>query len=37
MTGHKNKSTQTDSYMACQLSPVNVSENDCQVVTVFVR
>lgn len=37
MTGHKNKSTPTASCMACQLSTVNASENDCQVLTVFVR
>lgn len=33
MTTHKNKSIQ----IASQLSTVNVSEDDCQVVTVFVR
>lgn len=35
--GHKNKSTQTASCMACQLSTRNASENDCQELTVFVR
>lgn len=37
MTGHKNKSTQTPSCMACQPNTVNASENDYQVLTVFVR
>ena len=37
MTGHKNKSIQTANCMACQLSTGNASENDCQVLTVFVR
>ena len=37
MTGRKNKSTKTARCMACQLSTGNVSENDCQLLTAFVR
>lgn len=37
MTGCKNKSTKAARCMACQLSTGHVSENDCQLLTAFVR